>query len=87
MRAMWYVGVVGALFDVADLDEVFGDLHGIEGGTFLDLVAAEPEGETVGVGQVLADAPDEDVVLTGGEQGHGIALVGGVVDDGDALGV
>ena len=44
-----------SLLHIAHLDEVFCNLHGVEGGTFLNLVAYNPEGEAVFVGQVLAD--------------------------------
>ena len=44
------------LLDVAYADEVLGNLHGVEGSAFLYLVADEPEGDAVGVGEVLADA-------------------------------
>ena len=44
------------------LDEPFGYLYGIEGSALLDLVAYEPEGKAVGVGDVLADTAHIDIV-------------------------
>ena len=60
------------LLDVAYADEVLGNLHGVEGSAFLYLVADEPEGDAVGVGEVLADAAYEDVVAVLVEEGHGV---------------
>ena len=67
------------LFQVAHLDEVLGNLNGVEGGALLDLVAYNPEGESVVVAQVLADAAYIDGVLAGQEERHGVLLFGGVV--------
>jgi len=36
------------------------------------------------VGQVLADAPHEDVILARRLQGHGIDIVLGIIDEGHA---
>ena len=47
------------LLDVAHLDEVFGNLHSVEGGTLAYLVAGEPQRDAVVVGEVLADAAYE----------------------------
>ena len=48
------------------------------------MVAAEPEGESVLISDVAADATDEDIVLASREEGHGVLLVGGVIDHGNA---
>ena len=45
-----------ALSDIFHLDQVFGNLYGIECCPLLDLVANDPESESVLVGQVLSDA-------------------------------
>lgn len=60
------------LLDVAYADEVLGNLYGVEGSAFLYLVADEPEGDAVGVGEVLADAAYEDVVAAFVEERHGV---------------
>lgn len=36
-----------ALLDVADLNEIFGNLYGIEGSAFFDLVANNPKRDSV----------------------------------------
>lgn len=70
---------------VTDAQEVFGNLHGVEGGSLLDLVAHEPESEAVGIGQIFADATHEDLVLTGEEERHGIFLGCRVVHQNEPL--
>ena len=72
MGLMGLMGLMGSLFDIADADEVLGYLHGIECGAFLYLVADEPEGDAVGVGEVFADATYEDVVAVLVEERHGV---------------
>ncbi len=71
------------------VEEEFGDLNGVEGCAFAELVAADEEAQrlTGRVGDVGADAADEDVVLVGGVNGGGEFIVGAVVDDGDAGGL
>lgn len=64
-------------------EEEFGDLDGIEGGSFADLVTDNPEGEGVGEDLIFADATDEAVVLAGGVEGDGVAGLGWVVDEFD----
>ena len=54
------------------LEEPFRNLHRIEGSSLFDLVAHQPEGEAIGVGQVFADATHKDVVATFEQEGHGI---------------
>lgn len=53
-------------------EEPFRDLHRIEGSSLFDLVAHQPEGETIGVGQVFADATHKHVVATFEQEGHRI---------------
>ena len=62
-------------------------MDGVGGGAFADLVAAAPQAQAVGVGEVGADAADEDDVLVAGVQGHGVALIGQVVHQAAAGGV
>ena len=57
------------------LHEVFGNLDGIEGRTLLDLVRYQPEGDAIGVGQILADAAYIYIITILMEEGHGINLV------------
>ena len=40
-----------------------GDLDGVEGGAFEDLVAGEEQVYSVVVGEIVAQAPDEDCVI------------------------
>ena len=76
------------LFHVPHLDEVLGNLHGVEGGALAYLVAGEPQRAAVVVGQVLAYAAHIHVVLARALQGHGIdVLVVGVIDQGHAGGL
>ena len=70
----------GRLLYVADLNQVLTDLYGIEGSTLANLVATEPEGQAVLVREVFAHATNEDVVLAGSLQRHGVHEVSGVVD-------
>ena len=60
-------------------DEVFGNLHGIERGSLANLVAAEPEGESVVTSQVFANAAHVDVVVPGCLEGHGIDTLSRIV--------
>ena len=72
------MGKMGLLQAVVG-DQPLGNLYGVEGSALLDLVAYEPEGQTVLVGQILAYTAYIDVILTGQEQWHRINLVGRVV--------
>ena len=56
------------------LGQQLGDLDGVGGGTLADLVAAAPQAQAVGIGQVGTDAADVDDILAGGVQGHGVLL-------------
>ena len=60
------------LFDVAYADEVFCNLHGVECGTLLNLVADEPEGNAIGVCEILSDTAYKDIVAVLVEEGHGV---------------
>lgn len=53
-------------------EKPFRDLHRIEGSSLFDLVAHQPEGEAIGVGQVFADAAHKDVVATFKQERHRI---------------
>jgi hypothetical protein len=75
-----------SLLDEPSGDELLGNLDGVEGGAFADLVADHPDVESGGHGAVLADAADEDFVAAGGEGWHGVDLAVGLVEDDDAGG-
>ena len=51
------------------------------------MVSYAPECESVGVGEVFADASDLDVVFTCAEEWHGVFVFVGVVDEFDAFSV
>lgn len=68
------------------LQKIFGYLHGIEGGTFANLIATEPEGEAVLEGKVFADAAHVDLVVAGCLKRHGVDELRGVVFHDDARG-
>ena len=74
-----------ASLHVADFDEVFGNLNGVEGCALANLVADEPERQAVGVGEVFADATHIDGVFAGEEEGHAIFLLLGVVHQDEAF--
>ena len=75
------------LFHIAHLDEVFGNLYSVKGGTLLDLVAYNPEGESVFVCQVLADTAYIDGAFAGKEEGHGVFILGRIVHQHQAFAV
>ena len=62
-------------------DEKFGDLHGIEGGAFEELVADDPESEAVFQSAILAEATDGAIVLAGEVERHRVALEFRLIDD------
>ncbi len=70
------------------LEQQFGDLDGVEGCAFEELIAGDKHAEaaTGGVGGVLADTAAEDVALTGSVFGHGHVVFLNVIDDFDAGG-
>ena len=61
--------------------QVFGDLHGIEGGAFEELVADDPESEAVLQSAILAEAADGAIVLAGEVERHRVALEFRLIDD------
>ena len=67
------------LLHIPDLNQIFGNLHCIQCGTFLDLVAYEPKRHAVFVSQVLTDTAYVDIVFSGQEERHGVSLCGRVV--------
>mmetsp|Transcript_29365 Transcript_29365/g.74858 ORF Transcript_29365/g.74858 Transcript_29365/m.74858 type:complete len:407 (+) Transcript_29365:363-1583(+) len=68
------------------LDQQLGDLHGVERGALLDLVAAHKQLQALLVvaRDVAAHAAHKHIVLGGGVQGGGELVVDAVVDDGHA---
>ena len=73
------------ILNVAFAHQVFRNLHGVQRRTLLDLVAHNPERQSVVVGQVAADAAHVDGVFAGQEQGHRILLLRRVVHQHEAL--
>ena len=61
--------------------EKLGDLNRVEGGAFEELVADDPEVESVGAGEILADAPAEDLILTCCIGGHRKAIARSILED------
>ena len=53
-------------WQVSRLHQVFTNLNGIQGSTLANLVAREPERQSVVISQVLAYTTHEDIVLAGG---------------------
>jgi len=66
--------------------EEFGDLDGVEGGAFEELIACDPEGEAVIEGAIEAEAADLAEVFFGGVDGEGVDGAGGVVEELEAGG-
>src|SRR6476619_3497883 len=63
-------------------DDEFGDLHRVERRALPDVVRDDPEVQAIRVGQVVADAADEDRVVARGVRHRGwIAASNGLVDD------
>ena len=56
-----------------------GDLDGISRCAFSDLIAAAPDLQTTLIGEILADAANEDEILIGGIEGHGINLIAKII--------
>ena len=69
------------------LEEELGALNGVQRGTLLDLITADEEVQTIvtGLGDVLTDATDVDVIVVGGVERGGETVVRAVINDGDAL--
>lgn len=72
---------------LSGLNPVLGDLDGVEGGAFAELVADGPEFDGVGLGGVEAETAAEDGVLTGGVGGGGEAVGGSVFEELEARGL
>ena len=60
--------------------EQLGDLDGVEGGAFEELVADHPEGETVVHRTIGAEAADGTVVAASDIEGERILFVGRIID-------
>jgi hydrogenase maturation factor len=55
--------------------EEFGDLNGIQGGAFEQLVAANPEGDAIFHSTIAAETTGEAIVLSGTIERHGISIL------------
>ena len=75
-----------ALFDMAISYQVFGYLDRVQCRSFTDLVADTPEGQSVRVGNILADTAHIDRIATGQQQRHRIFLLVGFIHQHDSLG-
>src|SRR6266481_9491366 len=64
--------------------QVFGDLNGVEGRTLAKIIGDDPHRKSVLNGRILPQAADEDRILAGAFDGGHVALVGAMVDDGNA---
>ena len=60
---------------LALLNQEFCNLDAVQRSTLTDLVAAAPQAQTVGIGQIRTDTANKDQILAGGFQRHGILLV------------
>src|SRR5690606_23793216 len=66
-------------------DQALGDLHRVQRGSLADVVRHDPEVQAAGMRDVLADAPDEDLVLAGRvRHRRRVAARLALVDDDDA---
>lgn len=75
-----------ALFDMAISYQVFGYLDRVQCRSFTDLVADTPEGQSVRVGNILADTAHIDRIAAGQQQRHRIFLLVGFIHQHDSLG-
>src|SRR6267378_3322177 len=64
--------------------QVFGDLNGVERRTLAKIIGDDPHRKSVLNGRILPQAADEDRILAGAFDGGHVALVGAMVDDGNA---
>jgi len=62
-------------------------LDGVEGGAFEELIAADPEAESVVERAILANPAHGAIVLAGLMEGHGIFAAGRIVNDVQAWGL
>ena len=70
------------LLHVAHLDEIFGNLNGVQCGTLANLVAGEPQRVAVVVGKILAHTAHIHIIVAGTLQRHRIYIVLRVVFEG-----
>ena len=65
------------------LEEELGALNGVQRGTLLDLITADEEVQTIvtGLGDVLTDATDVDVIVVGGVERGGETVVRAVINE------
>ena len=77
---------MGGRFLSAVASQEFGDLDGVEGGAFAELVAGyeQLEASAVGLGDVLTDAAYQNFVDAAGFDGHGEMLRVALVDHANA---
>jgi hypothetical protein len=57
------------------LQKQLGNLNGVEGRTFADLIPAQPQLQGLGLGDVLAGAARRHFILAGYINGHGKAVL------------
>ena len=69
----------GGLVVFCLLYQQFSDLDGVGGSALADLVTAAPQADAALVGQVGTDPANEDDILVGGVQRHGVHLLGQVI--------
>src|SRR5690606_18300850 len=71
------------------LYQLFGDLDGVGGSAFADLIAGYEDFDAAAVfaGLILADASNQHIILAGGEDGHGEGAGFGIVHNFDARGL
>src|SRR5207302_11090854 len=63
------------------VEQQLGDLDRIRGRAFAQLVADHPEAQSIRARKILTDAADEAVVLSLDRDGHGIAVLRGIVPE------
>ena len=74
------------LFQISRLYEIFANLHCVERSSLANLIAREPECQTVGIGKIFTETTHVNIVLVGSEEGHGIFAVLGIVHESYSLG-
>jgi hypothetical protein len=70
----------GDFFGAALFLKQFRDLNGVQGCTFKQLIAGDPEAQSVLEGAINAQSPDLAVVFSRDCQWHGIEIGGRFVD-------
>lgn len=58
-----------------------GDLDGVQGGAFAQVVGDDPEVDGVVVGEIVADAAHQNVIGPGGVYGEGVLVLFRTVHD------